>query len=45
MLWPQGLLELQKAQRSVRLERGWERELNKLQRVVAITLQYCQGDL
>ncbi len=40
---PQGLLELQRAQRSFRLEGGWDKVPEKLERVVEVTVSYCQG--
>ena len=39
----QGLIELQKALRMGKLEPGWDRELEKLKRVVSFTLDYCQS--
>lgn len=39
----QGVLELQKAQRVARQEEGWEKAREKLQRVVDLTLKYCEG--
>lgn len=40
----QGLLELQKVQRSMRLESGWDRDLEKLRKVVEVTVGYCRGE-
>lgn len=36
-------MELQKAQRVARQEEGWEKAREKLQRVVDLTLKYCEG--
>ena len=42
---PQGLLELQRAQRTARQEPGWEKDWEKVQRVASLTLHYCRGTL
>jgi hypothetical protein len=39
----QALIELQKAQRMSKLEPGWDRQLDKLKRVVSFTMDYCQS--
>ena len=39
----QALTELQKAQRMSKLETGWDRQIDKLQRVVYFTLDYCRS--
>lgn len=45
IIWlPQGLVEMQKAQRAVRQEPGWDKDEKKLARVVQFTLDYCQGE-
>ena len=38
-------MELQKAARTSKLEPGWDREINKLKRVVSMTMDYCQSML
>ena len=42
-LFTQGLIELQKAQRTARQTPGWEREKDRRKRVVDLTLKYCKG--
>ncbi len=37
-------MEMQKAQRAVRQEPGWDKNEKKLTRVVQFTLDYCQGE-
>ena len=39
----QALVELQKAHRMSKMEPGWDREVEKLKRVVSFTLEYCQS--
>ena len=41
----QALIELQKAHRMSKLESGWDREVDKLKRVVSFTMDYCQSKL
>ncbi len=35
---------MQKAQRAVRQEEGWDKDEQKLRRVVQFTIDYCQGN-
>ena len=42
-LFSQGLIELQKAQRTARQTPGWEREKDRRKRVIDLTLKYCKG--
>ena len=39
----QALIELQKAHRMSKLEHGWDREVDKLKRVISFTMDYCQS--